>query len=218
MIDNKSYCIYKNLIPSINQKPIIPLARTFDEFINSKFNLNKLLLWSDIDKVSENIIDHLAYQLHVDEYDMSYSLDVKREMVKQSIAIHKHKGTRFAVENAVAIIYESATLEEWFEYGGEPYKFRITGITAPITGAADINRLVSLIDKYKNKRSWLEYVRFTRKISGIEYIGGIMSCYKKVVINSDFSTTINIGLTEYYNGSIGCGKTLIINTTVDNDV
>ena len=43
-------------------------------------------------KLSEELIDILAYDMHVDWYDYSYPVDMKREIVKNSVKVHKKNG------------------------------------------------------------------------------------------------------------------------------
>ena len=35
-------------------------------------------------------------------------------------------GTRAAVELAIRAVFSTATVSEWFEYGGKPYYFRLS--------------------------------------------------------------------------------------------
>lgn len=93
----------------------------------------------------ENIVDYLARQYHVDFYQADLSLDAKRKLVKNSIIWHRHKGTKWAVEQVVSTVFEHpAHVEEWFEYGGDPYKFKITA-----SGFENIQQLVSAIKTVK---------------------------------------------------------------------
>lgn len=218
MIHDKEYRIADQLTPAIGKEPILSLAKIFDVFKADRIDTTVLLLWGGIDTAKESVLDHLAYHLHVDEYDTSYPIEVKRRMVKQSIPIHKYKGTPFAVKTAIATVYESGQLEEWFSYGGDPYRFRVSGITAPLTGVADINRLVTLINATKNKRSWLDYVQFKRDIHVTEYVAGAVGVAKYLVVNSDLSTTLHVGMTEYASAAVAQATTITINTTLNNDI
>ena len=146
-----------------------------------------ILLYPRIDELPENLIDALAEQFHIDFYDAEMSLQQKRTVVKNSIAWHRRKGTPSVVEEMVQTVFESAHVEEWFEYGGEPYHFRVTLITAPLTDKAVLERLVDAINKTKNVRSWLEYVQFSRPMEQTMYIGGTTGVYKKLTMTSDLS-------------------------------
>lgn len=206
MIHDKEYRIADQLTPAIEKEPILSLAKTFDTFMADRIDTTVLLLWGGIDTAKESVLDHLAYHLHVDEYDTSYPIDIKRRMIKQSIPIHKHNGTPFAVKTAIATVYESGQLEEWFSYGGEPYRFRVSGITDPLTGAADIRRLLTLINSAKNKRSWLDYVQFKRSTATENHIAMLKSTVKtidvypatveKIAPESTFYTAMAMTTTE----------------------
>ena len=71
------------------------------------------------------LLGWLAWALSVDVWDASWSEDTKRQIVRDSIAIHRAKGTRGAVERALGALGFATELSEWFEYGGAPHTFRI---------------------------------------------------------------------------------------------
>lgn len=79
----------------------------------------------DIDEASEEALDALAVELQTPLYKNDYPLTVKRQIVKNSMLYYIRSGTRGAVEELLADIYQGAEVEEWFEYGGEPNYFRV---------------------------------------------------------------------------------------------
>lgn len=93
-------------------------------------------LFCDIDEASEEALDALAVELQTPLYKNDYPLTVKRQIVKNSMLYYIRSGTRGAVEELLADIYQGAEVEEWFEYGGEPNYFRvaidISRTTAPV--------------------------------------------------------------------------------------
>lgn len=183
------YKIRDNLPSSIDRQNIRDLAEVLDVKLQEINAMSEIvLLYPRIDELPENLIDALADQFHVDFYDASMSLQQKRTVVKKSIAWHRRKGTPSVVEEMVRTVFESAHVEEWFEYNGKPYFFRVTLITAPLTDKAVLDRLVNAIDKTKNVRSWLEYVQFSRPMEQTVYIGGVTGVYKKMTMTSDLST------------------------------
>lgn len=158
MIDAE-YRIAEHLPESINKDPVPDLARVVDMAL-SDINPDLLLIYPAIDDLQEALIDHLAEQMHVDEYDDNSDLSVKRQQVKESFLLHKFKGTKYAVQKAVSTVYQVAKVEEWPVYSGEPYHFRISGIISPIEDGAVVNKLVRIVNAYKNTRSWLDYIEF----------------------------------------------------------
>lgn len=94
------------------------------------------------------------------------------------------------MQKAVSTVYQSAKVEEWPEYSGEPYHFRVTGITAPMNETKTINKLVRLINAYKNTRSWLDYVQFNRLYRQTFLFGGNVNLVRKTTITFDLKQKI----------------------------
>lgn len=133
------------------------------------------LILPRIDELSEEVIDLLAWQWSVDFYDELKSLAEKRNAVKQSIAMHRIKGTRRAVELALHMVYTSGEVSEWFEYGGRPYYFRVRFIEPNSISTEDVDRVIRIINAVKNTRSWLESIGFTRHVPMGLYHGAAVS-------------------------------------------
>ena len=97
----------------------------------------------------------------MDWWDPSYSLEEKRRTVKDSWRVHKTLGTKAAVETAIRAIYPLTTVEEWFEYGGEPYHFRLNiDITSDSGDRARQRRVLERLNFYKSLRSHNDGVRY----------------------------------------------------------
>lgn len=139
-----------------------------------------VLLLPHLDELPEAIIDELAWQYHVDTYSADFSVEVKRQFIRQSIAWHHKKGTPAAVTDMLSTIYASAQLEEFWEYGGEPYHFRVTVGEDRTDSAQTIDDAIRVIKLSKNVRSWLDGIKFQRNITGTIYLGAAMSKNKKV--------------------------------------
>lgn len=188
-MNDDEYKVADHLPSSIDAEPITSLAQVTDVELG-KINTDLLLIYPAIDSLNEQLIDYLAVQMHVDEYDDTENLDVKRQQVKQSFLLHRLKGTKYAVQKAVSTVYQSAKVEEWPEYSGEPYHFRVTGITAPMNETKTINKLVRLINAYKNTRSWLDYVQFNRLYRQTFLFGGNVNLVRKTTITFDLKQKI----------------------------
>ena len=188
-MNDDEYKIAEHLPSSIDAEPITSLAQVADVELG-KISTDLLLIYPAIDSLNEQLIDYLAVQMHVDEYDDAENLDVKRQQVKQSFLLHRLKGTKYAVQKAVSTVYQSAKVEEWPEYSGEPYHFRVTGITAPMNETKTINKLVRLINAYKNTRSWLDYVQFNRLYRQTFLFGGNVNLVRKTTITFDLKQKI----------------------------
>lgn len=120
-------------------------------------------LFCDIDEASEEALDALAVELQTPLYKNDYPLTVKRQIVKNSMLYYIRSGTRGAVEELLADIYQGAEVEEWFEYGGKPNYFRvaidISRTTVPVAEMAPAE-LESWLYSVKRASSALESLSY----------------------------------------------------------
>lgn len=120
-------------------------------------------LFCDIDEASEEALDALAVELQTPLYKNDYPLTVKRQIVKNSMLYYIRSGTRGAVEELLADIYQGAEAEEWFEYGGKPNYFRvaidISRTTVPVAEMAPAE-LESWLYSVKRASSALESLSY----------------------------------------------------------
>jgi phage tail P2-like protein len=119
--------------------------------------VDKCLILSRVDKLSEEVLDQLAVELHVDWYDAGASLQVKREIIRNSGKVHQYLGTPYAVEQVVQDYFGDGEVEEWFEYDGDPFYFRVVTVNTAITGE-QAEQFARAVEKVKNARSRLESV------------------------------------------------------------
>ena len=82
-------------------------------------------IYSKIDSLPEDVLDILAQDLKVDWYDYNAEIEVKRRTIKDNWHVHKKMGTKSAVETAVSDVWPISVVEEWFDYSGDPYHFRV---------------------------------------------------------------------------------------------
>lgn len=123
---------------------------------------DRALIFASIDSMQEDALDLLATELRTQYYDTSYDISIKRELVKQAVRWFQIAGTKAAVEELARSIFGECEVNEWFEYGGDPYYFRI--ITNAPASADDVARFNVLLEKVKNLRSHIESVSILRSI------------------------------------------------------
>lgn len=123
-------------------------------------------------RLPEPVLDLLAWQLHVEGYETAVDLAAKRQLIAGSLLLHRRRGTPWAVRTALeAALHVPATVQQWFEYGGEPYFFRVRLELggAELDEAAQRNALQLILD-YKNVRSWLDYLETASSIPCREHV------------------------------------------------
>ena len=159
-------------------KQIYAAARALDDELQkiTAATRNALLL-PRLDELSEEVIDLLAWQWHVDFYEPSMSIETKRQLVRESIAWHRIKGTKAAVEKMAQTVFKGGVVTEWFEYGGEPYHFRIDVLNAPNMTEENRGRLLAVVNASKNTRSWLDELRFRREAQNDMYYAAAPSIH-----------------------------------------
>lgn len=171
--------------PLKKDKTIAAIAKVLQKYIDENYSyIRRLLILPNIDDITdERLIDHLAYQFHVDFYDQYLDIDKKKELVKNAIFHHRKKGTVIAVEETLYTIFGRSKLEEWFEYGGDPYHFRIN-IEATEEGVSEssLEKLDRLINAYKNTRSWLEHISIFLTSRGTTYIAAYTAIGEEITV------------------------------------
>lgn len=120
-------------------------------------SIERLSTWDHIDNLSESELDALAWELNILWYDTRASIDVKREVVRNSDKLYQHLGTKWAVENIVETYFGDGRVEEWFEYGGEPGFFRIVS-SNPAINAESLSEFINLLGKVKRASAKLEVI------------------------------------------------------------
>ena len=169
-----------DILPSnlLADKQIHAAARALDDELQKiTVATRNALLLPRLDELSEEVIDLLAWQWHVDFYEPSMSIETKRQLVRESIAWHRIKGTKAAVEKMTQTVFKGGVITEWFEYGGEPYHFRIDVLNAPNMTEENRERLLAVVNASKNTRSWLDELRFQRETRNIVYFGEAASIH-----------------------------------------
>lgn len=156
--------------PLTHDGKMIALAKAGEkEFLEVSGFIEKVLIYSQIDKLPEKLIDILAYDMHIDWYNYKYPLEIKRRLVKSSIKVHKKLGTKYAVETVLKNVYKTAVVEEWFEYGGQPYTFRIkVGVGDEGLSENTSREIESKMQFYKNLRSHCSSIFYILKVERAE--------------------------------------------------
>lgn len=125
--------------------------------------IERLRIYPAIGRLDEGLLDILAYDFKVDWWDANYSLEEKRRTLRDSWRVHKLLGTKAAVEMAISAIYPQTTVQEWFEYGGRPYHFKLQlDLTGTFWTEERPRRILERVNFYKSLRSHVDGLEYTR--------------------------------------------------------
>lgn len=199
------------LPPSLqSDEQVVAAATSLDAELSAvTAAIEECVLLPRLDELAEEVIDLLAWQWHVEGYSESLSVTKKRNLVLQSIAWHRRKGTPGLVQDLVSAIYSSGVVTEWFEYGGEPYHFRIQ--TTGVIGSEVIyKQLQAAINAAKNVRSWLDGVYILRKWQESRYVGLMLRRGKHITLSPAAFTAQVGGMNIYCRGALHIGKKITV--------
>lgn len=151
--------------PLTHDPKMIALAKAAaNEMLTVSGAVENVLIYSRIDDLPEELVDILAYDLHVDWYDYSYPLAAKRALLKSSVRVHKKMGTKYAIEKALSALYPESEVEEWFEYGGEPGHFHIVCDVTDSRITASYSDIVRAVRLYKRLSAHMDEVVYQSHI------------------------------------------------------
>ena len=147
----------KKLLPDILKKDERLKAFAELEVKNFKEVSAKLpyLFVYKLENLSDSELEELAWQFDISkvEWELATDRKQKEELIKNNILLKAKRGTPWAVKKALSMINIKAKLTEWFETNGElpPYTFIVQTDKPP----SDVEKLIALINEYKNLRSKL---------------------------------------------------------------
>lgn len=119
-------------------------------------------LYSRIDELPEPILRMLAWEHRVyrNEWALAQTIEAKRDLIRNSFELNQRRGTRQSLERVLSLLDVDASVQEWFEYGGDPYRFKVNvlSIGGQALTAAQFDQVARLVDQYKPLRSWLDSI------------------------------------------------------------
>jgi phage tail P2-like protein len=125
--------------------------------------INEIIMLPRVDELPERLLQHLALQMRVSLYEqLDPDLATKRALVRNAISWNRKKGTPAVLKEMISLFFPDSTVEEWFEYGGQPYHFRVV-LYADGVEPEVLANIKLAIDTMKNERSSLEELRIMPK-------------------------------------------------------
>lgn len=121
-------------------------------------------------------LDELAWEYSIPWYDYDADLEEKRRTISGYSDTYSRLGTVRAVRDAVAAVGGDAQVDEWYQYGGQPYHYRVF---SQLSGDADpslITRARARAEYAQNVRSVLDAIYY--------YENGSASCYPTPIIEA----------------------------------
>ncbi|WP_286978941.1 phage tail protein I [Aminobacterium sp. UBA5514] len=181
----------KDLIPgSIAEDPQVEAAvlALDGQLADINSHLIQTIILPRIDELSEAILDLLLWEFHItlDEgAGLAVSVEEKRDLVKRAVEIHRLKGTKAALLRIFEMLSMRGVISEWYEYGGEPYKFKVEILELSERGLDEQTYVLleRLIDEYKNVRSWLDELNVYLTVRGaVPKVAMVSLCGEEITV------------------------------------
>lgn len=111
----------------LNDKSGYALAKAIEAAVNYLNNhvLAGVRCATDYDYMPEWRLDELAREINC-LFDYNASIEVKRRWIKSAYPMYRLYGTPAAIYQYIGSYFDDVDVEEWWEYGAEPYHFRLT--------------------------------------------------------------------------------------------
>ena len=116
--------------------------------------IHKVSVWSDLDNVDPKYYDYLAASIRAPFYSSEYDNDTKLAILKKALQTYMFAGTMLAEEQMLSNIFSDAKFVPFWEYGGEPYHFKIKVPFEP--SEAMIAQFLTVLKRVKSQRSILD--------------------------------------------------------------
>lgn len=126
----------------------------------------------DPDNAPASILPWMAWAQSVDNWEVDWTEPQKRAVIKAAYAVHRQKGTVFALRAALEALGYELIVQEWYQQipQGDPYTFDvILTIEGTEIDAATFNKLLAVIEANKNLRSHLRKVKLIVNSKAVLY-------------------------------------------------
>lgn len=131
------------------------------------------------------LLPWLAWEYSVDTWNTDWTEQEKRNAIKRAEYIHRHRGTRAAVEMSLSDSPFNPKIVEWFEQTpmGKPYTFLVNleQDDRPVA-QTDIQDLKNAVLRAKNLRSWFS-ASFFGNATGECYAAGYITAVEITTLN-----------------------------------
>lgn len=111
----------------------------------------------DVDSMPEWRLDECAWEENVLWFDYGADIETKRNTIRGAQEYYAHIGTPEAVNRILESVFGEGSIEEWFEYGGEPYHYKVITSNDKALGE-NLPKFHKLLESVANTRSVLDSI------------------------------------------------------------
>ncbi|CUU72215.1 phage tail protein [Campylobacter hyointestinalis] len=155
----------------LNLKAYNDVLFRIDEVLNPKFD--DILQFDKKYFYEQNDLNRAYLADMFDIEPKSRSLEETKELLNAPLKTYFLEGTAHSINRALSTYFSLSSVKEWFEYGGDPYHFKIDVVIEDQgVDISNLNEMEKIIYAYKNVRSVLDgfLINLNTKI-GLTYMG-----------------------------------------------
>ena len=166
-----------------------------EELYEAAVEVPMLHLMANLEKQSDDVLDHLAWQFHVDFYDAKFERHKKIAVIRNAYQSHKYKGTPYALD----LVFDSLGLDghitEWFEDDVNPYTFKANINVFDVGINENTYKMFErLIRHYKNVRSSFDQINVSLVSNATIYTGATAQIGEILTIYPEMPTEVTTQL------------------------
>lgn len=168
-------------------------------------------VFTGLDTVPETVLDAVAANWNITWYDTGYSIEQKRRVVKTAISVRKMIGTAEAVKLQLNAVWPGTQVREWFEYGGEPGRFRVETESQEISEEPE--RFLAALNAAKRFSAQLEGITVKRNHSLKIRTGFVVRVRRKITIECEIPPELGVTYLTDETGNVlinELGDTLVV--------
>lgn len=200
----------------LNLKAYSDILFRVDEVLNSKFDY--ILQFDERFFYRQNDLNRAFLADMFDIEPKSRSLEETRELLNTPLKTYFLEGTSYSINRALSTYFSSSSVKEWFDYGGDPYHFKVN-VTIEDNGLdiTDLNGMENIIYEYQNVRSVLQgfLINLNTKV-GTSYIGSAHIDGETLEIYPYQTPIIGIKSTHFSGSLVSCHEWININLNTRN--
>lgn len=137
-------------------------------------NIDKLAIYKNLELQSDKVLSELAWQYTIDNWRENFPKEVKINLIKNAYWAHSKKGTKIAITENLKKLNYPIQIQEWYEYRGKPFTFKIF-MNHLNSSSSWIDNLLYIVDKYKNCRSVIDTIELENIRTSNYKIGSFIS-------------------------------------------
>ena len=142
-------------------KADIGLANGMDAITKPVIDRIPLLsTWDQIDNLPEWELDEIAWEWNLFWYSTNAPIETKRQLIKTGLQVWSKLGTKWACEQVITAYFGEGYIREWFDYMGEPGRFRVYSTNPAITDEM-LGPFLDVLGKVKRGSAHLDGIYIT---------------------------------------------------------